>query len=303
MANKPSPPAGDDDRRIADAELLFKDNAGDRPRVDAPRGPEVVPGDDYDLEERVEPVRKKVAPILDDAPVLRPVVKPASTEGAWTREELDRDRRARTQLDDPDAVEQVWSRGAEWGRTLAVLAAVVVITGSIFAWLVSAGSYSTALISLLAGGGVFILCCYPILISLERPVRITPEQAVKDFYGSLSHHVPHYRRMWLLLSTGGRTSGHFSNYPEFKKYWVERLAHFRTGRTGRFSPLKFEVSDFKSDKSQGKSSVDAKYTLNVTIRGRQGEGPLASYRMETSLVKGQDRMWYLDKGYLPGERL
>ena len=27
---------------------------------------------------------------------------------------------------------------------------------------------------------------------------MTPEQAVKDYFAALSHHVPHYRRMWLL---------------------------------------------------------------------------------------------------------
>ena len=264
--------------------------------------PRSAPGDDYALEERVEPVRKKVEPFFDEAPVARPVVPPAAPAESWTREELEPDRRARTQLEDPDSVEQVWSRGAEWGRTLAILAAVVVITGSVFAWSISAGSYTLALVSVLAGGVVFILCSYPILISLERPVRITPEQAVKDFYGSLSHHVPHFRRMWLLLSTGGRTSGHFSTFPEFKKYWVDRLAKLRAGRAGRFTPLKFEVGDFKADKSQGKTSVDAKYTVKVSIRGRQGEGPIASFRVETSLVKGQDRMWYLDEGFLPGER-
>ena len=85
--------------------------------------------------------------------------------------------------------------------------------------------------------GLHPLLAIPILISLERPVRITPEQAVKDFYGSLSHHVPHFRRMWLLLSTGGRTSGHFSTFPEFKKYWVDRLAKLPRGARGAIHPL------------------------------------------------------------------
>jgi len=305
MASKPSPPAGDDDRRIADAELLFKDNASDRPRPDAPLSPDAPPGDDYALEDRGEPVRKMVDPLpfLDEAPRARPAVTPAASAKPRTGDELEPDRRGRTPLEDSDAVEQIWSRGAEWGQTLAILAAVVVITGAVFAWLVSAGSYTLALVALLAGGVGFILCCYPIFISLERPVRITPEQAVKDFYGSLSHHSPHYRRMWLLLSTGGRKSGHFSTFPEFKEYWVDRLASLRAGRGGRFTPLKFEVGDFNSDKSQGKSTVDARYTVNVWIRGRQAEGPLATYRVETSLVKGQDRMWYLDRGYLPGDRI
>ena len=33
---------------------------------------------------------------------------------------------------------------------------------------------------------------------------MTPEQAVKDYYAAASHHFPHYRRMWLLLSADGQ---------------------------------------------------------------------------------------------------
>ncbi len=303
MANKPPAPGGDNDRRIADAELLFGEDPANRPQPKAPLIPAVSPGDDYALEERAEPVQKKVASVFDDEPLARPADPPATPTTARRREEFEPDRRARTQLEDPDAVEQVWSRGAEWGPSLATLAIVAVATGLIFTWSISAGFYALAIVGVLAGGAVFVLLSYPILISLERPVRITPEQAVKDYYGALSHHVPHFRRMWLLLSTGGRTSDHFSNFPEFKRYWVDRIAKLRAGRSGRFTPLKFEVGDFKSDKSQGKTCVDAGYTVKVFVRGRQGEGPLDSFRVETSLVKGQDRMWYLDKGFLPGERL
>ena len=274
MADKPPPPAGDDDRRIADAELLFGDEAANRPQPEAPRSPEVAPGDDYALEERVEPVRKKVDTVLRRG-ARRPAGRPARDAG----EVLDEGRtRARSSGHGRSSTTRTPSsrsgpEGAEWGRSLAILAAVVVVTGSIFAWSISAGWYTLALVSVLAGGVVFILCSYPILISLERPVRITPEQAVKDFYGSLSHHVPHFRRMWLLLSSAGRTSGHFSTFPEFKGYWVDRLAKLRAGRAGRFTPLKFEVGDFKSDKSQGKTSVDAKYTVNGLDPGPAGRGP------------------------------
>jgi len=300
MADKPSPAAGDDDRRIADAELLFADKTANRPQLGSPQSPEVPPGDDYALEDRDEPVRMVVEPFFDEAPIARPIVPPATPKESWTSEELEPDSRVRTQIEDPDSVEQVWSRGAEWGQSLAILAAVVVVAGLLFSWSISAGYNWLAFLSVLAGGAVFILCSYPILITLERPVRITPEQAVKDFYGALSHHVPHFRRMWLLLSTKGRTSGHFSTFPEFQRYWADRLAKFGAGR---LTPLRFEVSDFKSDKSQGMTSVDAKYTVKVSIRARQDEGPIGTFRVETSMVKGQDRMWYLDQGFLPGERV
>ncbi len=59
-----------------------------------------------------------------------------------------------------------------------------------------------------SGGGAvgLLLLCYPLFITMERPIRITPEQAVNDYYAALSHSIPHTRRMWLLLSEEGRYS-------------------------------------------------------------------------------------------------
>ena len=56
----------------------------------------------------------------------------------------------------------------------------------------------------LVGGAGAVLLSYPILITLERPVRMTPEQALRDYYGALSHQSPHFRRMWLLLGKDGQ---------------------------------------------------------------------------------------------------
>ena len=86
---------------------------------------------------------------------------------------------------------------------------------------------------------------YPILITLERPVRITPEQAARDHYGALSHHLPHHRRMWLLLERRGRVSPHFASYEGFRNYWNSRIAQLRKGHAGPFSPLVFVVEDFR----------------------------------------------------------
>ena len=62
--------------------------------------------------------------------------------------------------------------------------------------------------------------------------------------------------------------------------------------------MKFKIEDFQSEKSVGKSEMDVKFTLKVSIRGRQQEGPFESFRIETALVKGPDRMWYLKRGTL-----
>ena len=113
---------------------------------------------------------------------------------------------------------------------------------------------------------------YPILITLERPVRITPEQAVRDFYGALSHHHPHFRRMWLLLSTAGGSRRRYGSFEGFKAYWKDRLGELRAGHASGMTPLVFEVADFKADKSAGKVKIDAEYTLKVWVRGQRKAG-------------------------------
>ena len=41
------------------------------------------------------------------------------------------------------------------------------------------------------------------------------------------------------------------------------------------------------------------YTVEVSLRDREAEGPIASTRVSTTLSRGPDRMWYLDDGRLP----
>lgn len=115
------------------------------------------------------------------------------------------------------------------------------------------------------------LLSYPLLITLERPVRITPEQAARDYFAALSHHLPHYRRMWLLLSARGRVSPQFASYEGFKNYWVKRLEQFREGHAGRFSPLVFNVEEFRAEKNAGKTKIDARFKMTDGVRPRTGQ--------------------------------
>ncbi len=47
----------------------------------------------------------------------------------------------------------------------------------------------------------------------------------------------------------------------------------------------------------GQTSVWAEYTLRVRLREQEGgDNALATIRMEHGLVKGDDRMWYLNRG-------
>jgi hypothetical protein len=280
MDNRPDPR----DPEIADAESLFRDAPGPPPTSQPPRPAPAGDAGHYEVEERPEPAR--IPPIGEAAPT-RPASAPRPAAAPSPR------------LEPSEAVEQVWSRGAEWGGTLALLA---VVAGGLFVLLyatVSSELYALAFLILLAGGLTLTILSYPILITLERPVRITPEQAVRDYYAALSHHLPHYRRMWLLLSNAGRVSGAFASLEGFRNYWRTRLAELRAGRASDFTPLKFQVEVFRSEKSAGRTEIEATFTVKVYVRGRHRDGPIEEIRTSATLVKGPDRMWYLDKGTLP----
>ena len=173
--------------------------------------------------------------------------------------------------------------------------AVVLIVYVLMGW----GSYGFAFLILLVGAAGAVVLSYPMLITMERPVRMTPEQAVRDYYGALSHHLPHYRRMWLLLARAGRTTSSYGSFEGFKAYWNDKLRTIKGSQAGTLTPLVFEVENYRGDKSAGKSRVDVKFTLKISIRGQREAGPIASIPGQISLVRGPDKMWYLENGTLP----
>jgi hypothetical protein len=196
-------------------------------------------------------------------------------------------------------VPQVWSRGAEWGPDLlriglAVLACLVLL------WLsFDLANLTPAVVILMAGIGAIAVLSYPLIITLERPVRVTPEQAVRDFFHALEHHKPHYRRMWLLLSAAGRISGEFGSFEGFRRYWKRRLAELRGDRVAATTPLVFEIENFQAERSEDKRTAEARFAVAVFARGHRSEGPIATIPVATTLVRGPDNQWYLDRGTLP----
>ena len=288
MPEPDSPAPGVPDDEAADAAwLVGNDEPASTPAAQTPPVTLSQQGDLYDLappivEENVRPVE----PIRDTRPPREKV--------AFTSES-----RPKPSLEPSEAVEQVWSRSAEWGPNIVILGAAGFALCFVLYVLVANEFLGLAVLLLIAGGVGCALLSYPILITLERPVRITPEQAVKDYFGALSHHVPHYRRMWLLLATSGRTAGSFASYEGFTNYWKTRLAQLRGDRVSNLTPLRFQVLDFKADKSAGEVVVSARFRIEVSARGRVSDGPIASYPIEVDLFRGPDRMWYLGKGTLP----
>jgi hypothetical protein len=294
---EPRPPRRDEPE-IADASSLFDDEPAPRARP-VPK-PRPAPAEDdpggYALEDFDEP---------EAGPAPAPPVLPEAAPRPRRRPRPEAD-----DLDEPDErgrsaeeaeVDRVWSRGAEWGSTLAVLA-VVGAAVAVAAWLaLSIVGLGLAVLVLLAGLVALGLLSYPIVVTLERPVRLTPEQALKDFFGALSHHFPHYQRMWLLLSDRGRETASGDSFAGFREHWKARLAALR-GRAGVKSgtPLDFEVVDYKSEeKSAGKSANEGTATVNVVARGDESGTPIATYRYKIGFVRGPDRMWYLNRGTLP----
>ena len=123
---------------------------------------------------------------------------------------------------------------------------------------------------------------------------------MNDFFAAASHHIPNYRRMWLLLSSDGRASGQFRTFDDFRDHWKGRIDGWRASRgAGKFAPLSFVVEDFRADKSTGSLTSKADYTVRILLRDQPDAGPIASFRMAHGLVKGPDRMWYLNRGVLP----
>ena len=299
---QPSPIPGGDDREIGDVDDLFRDPSKPRSPVPPPAGsdPDPGPGPGYDLAGddpsiEDEPPSRPAAPNPFD-PVASPPRRPKPAV------EPDAERSARSSPAREARVDQVWSRGAEWGGTLLLLGVVGLVIATLAYMTLRVENLKLPLLILMVGGAVMLVLTYPIVITLERPVRMTPEQAANDFYGALSHHAPHYKRMWLLLSSDGRVCSSYGSYEGFKAYWKGRLKQLRGNHAGGWTPLNFRVDEFKADKSVGKTTADAKFTINVFIRGKQDAGPIDSIRVETGLVRGPDQMWYLNKGTLPGAR-
>jgi hypothetical protein len=286
------------DREIAGAEWLFRDDpAGKRakPAGSAPPGAGPGGGETFELAD---------SPFAETADAAPPIPAPTSTDrpGSRPREAAKpKPSRARESypIDAEALVDVVWTRGAEWGPNLLILGAWLFVLAVVLYFLSGWLPYGVTFLLLLIGAAGALVLSYPILITLERPVRITPEQAVKDYYGALSHHVPNYRRMWLLLARTGRICSSYGSFEGFKAYWNEKLRTIKGSQAGALTPLVFEVENYRADKSSGKSQVEVKFTLKISIRGQRQAGPIASIPGQTSLVRGPDKMWYLESGTLP----
>ena len=173
-------------------------------------------------------------PEPDDSPAAAPAPPipsgPPRAEAKRPREASPERAKQERQPDPADLVQEVWSRKAEWGMTLLVVGVWATFIVFIVYFVLGLDHIGPSLLTLIMGGLVAAVLSYPIWITMERPVRVTPEQAVRDFYRALSHHLPHYRRMWLLLSSAGRISTAYGSFQGFKRYWRQCLGRLRRPR-------------------------------------------------------------------------
>lgn len=236
----------------------------------------------------------EAADIRGDAAVPPPQRAIPKARAGATREEEVR----------PEArVDEVWSRGKEWGSTLLLVGTVGLSTLLLVYFALSAGQFGFGFVLLSIGAIACIILSYPMVITLERPVRMTPEQAIRDYYAALSHHRPHFRRMWLLLSTNGRSSSRFGSYEGFVQCWRSWLLDLRGQDASTWTPLHFEIEGVKAEKSPGRTAVRVDYTIRVFVRGHRDEAPVASFSVRHWTVRGPDGMWYLDDGNPPSSEL
>ena len=226
-------------------------------------------------------------------PPESPVVEPGTTDSTFKPAEAVADE-GRTAADFPcdvPEVHEVWSRWMEWKEPLLWSAASMGLVGLIY--------YGGGWIAAILFGIGLAYGAYHIVISLEIPVRVTPEQAVQEFYAALGHRLPNYRRMYAVLTSDGKRSAEFPDFPGFRAFWKRRIARFNRSYEW-LAPLDFRIEGFKCRYDPERTLANVRYKLRVFPRSRTAsDEPLAEFDLRNLLVKGPDGQWYLNDGTLP----
>ena len=242
MPDPLSSSAEGDDPNIADARWVVRD-APPAPSSGATNRSEVRVGADEEYA-----VGALDAPTDLNFPTVQDPERRGYLPGGTRRRSQPR-KASRHEVDPAQEVQETWTRWAEWKSTLSLLGIALLATICLVLAAIEWEYYGAALSFLIGGVLVMLALSYPIFVTLERPVRLIPEQALRDYFHALSIRYPHYRRMWLLLSTSARRTKPCSTFEEFQNYWQAKLVELRGGRPQRSNLLKFEVTNF--DKSMG----------------------------------------------------
>src|SRR5690242_19132084 len=202
MAKSGTPPPGDGEKKIANADWLMRETStpnpksksrpappgAGRPQKEKEKEKEKQNDDDppsgYDLVARDDDLFTVDEPEAPPPPI--PVAPPPSAEPQGKRKPkpklesewdvTDADVPAHEEEEDEAAVEQIWTRGGEWGTHLFWVGMAAAGVAFVFYKAIVATQFLLAFLILAVGGALVLVLCYPIFITLERPVRITPEQ-------------------------------------------------------------------------------------------------------------------------------
>jgi hypothetical protein len=137
---------------------------------------------------------------------------------------------------------------------------------------------------------------YRFALILAHPVRVTPEQAVREFYDAFCHRVPNYRRMYLLLSVPAKRDKQINSYRAFCAYWGWRQAQVVGKRY--IEAAAFDIERFEAKYNAQRTFATVDFTLLLYRRGNP-QNPVFVRPVSTTLVKGRDGSWYLNEGTLP----
>jgi hypothetical protein len=188
-------------------------------------------------------------------------------------------------------VRDVWTRWSDWKWPLIWTAAGVGL-----ATLIVFGREYVAVLSFVAA---LTYGSYRVITSLEVPVRVTPQQAIEEFFAAAGHRLPNFDRMYALLTADGKQCDEFRNPPEFRAYWSERIAKL-TPSPIWIVPLEFHVEGFTCHYNQDKSMATVRYTIRVAPRTSQASvRSVAELTASNLVVKGPDGQWYVNDGRLP----
>lgn len=189
------------------------------------------------------------------------------------------------------AVDEVWSRWAEWKQPLrwagaCIAAAILIAIGGV--WIPTL----IFMIGMAYGS-------YHIVITLEIPVRVTPEHAVREFYLAINHWLPNYNRMYKLLTTPARRSTEFFTFSEFRGYWRDKIGRILKSSVW-VNTLDFRIEGYKCRYNPEKNMAAVRYTVRVFPNTRMDSGqPVAEFAVCNTAVKGPDGQWYLNDGRIP----
>ncbi|MEJ7638430.1 MAG: hypothetical protein WKF75_10770, partial [Singulisphaera sp.] len=232
------------------------------------------------------------------APVI-PVRAPKSS-AAEKPPRADRVERAerseeRSEPEDEANVDEVWTRWGEWGPTLMTLGlgGVIVVALALFAF--SANAVGMGFLILLLGGQRGAVATYPIAVTMERPMRMTPEQALKDFYAAASHH-------FHTIAGCGCCWRRRLRVVEFHSFATFRATGSggwpASGATASRSPPWRSPSATSARTGVGQTVMEGEYSVAVRARGAEG-GLVEEVRIESVFVRGPDKMWYLSSESCP----